>query len=76
MSVEQLTALIVAVTGLIAVLLAVLRQLQSTHRLINSRMTELVEATRAGAHAQGMLDQQDVGKVPSKITGQSPTDRI
>ena len=63
MTVEGLTGLILAVTGLIGVLLAVLRQLQATHQLINSRMSELVEATRAGAHAQGMLDQQDAGRV-------------
>ena len=65
MSVEELTALIVAVTGLVGALLAVLGQLRATHKLINSRMSELVEATRAGAHAQGMLDQQDITAAPA-----------
>ena len=52
---EQATALIVAITGLIAALGAVFVQLRQTHALINSRMTQLVETTKLAAQASGEL---------------------
>lgn len=56
MSPEQLTALIIAVTGLIAALGAVFAQLRQTHALINSRMTELIDTTKLAAQLGGQLE--------------------
>lgn len=59
MTPEQATALIVALTGLIGALGAIFVQMRQTHKLVNSRMTELVEATRQAAQAHGELVGRD-----------------
>jgi hypothetical protein len=56
---EQATALIVAVTGLVAALGAIYAQLRQTHGLINGRMQELVDSTRLAAAKQGEMDGRD-----------------
>jgi hypothetical protein len=61
---EQLVAIIVALTGLLGAVLAVYRQVLSTHQLVNSRMTELLELTRTSAIAEGKLDQPG-GSLPT-----------
>jgi hypothetical protein len=43
------TALVVAVGGLLGVLLAILKQLQETHAMLNSRWDQVVEATKIAA---------------------------
>lgn len=59
MSPEQATALIVALTGLVAAMGVILVQLRQTHQLINSRMTELVETTKLAAQKSGELAGRD-----------------
>ena len=56
MTPEQATALIIAITGLVAALSAVWAQLRQTHKLINSRMTELIDTTRLAAQLGGQLE--------------------
>ncbi len=58
MSVEQFVAILVAFTGLIAAIASVLRQIHQIHELLKSRMTELVEVTKAAAHSHGRLDEK------------------
>lgn len=59
MSPEQFTALIVAVTGLIAAVGVVLAQVRQTHNLVNSRMTELLDATKLASQKTGELQGRD-----------------
>lgn len=59
MTPEQATALIVAITGLVGAIGAVFVQLRQTHRLINSRMTELLETTKLASQKTGELDGRD-----------------
>jgi len=59
LSVEGLTALIIAVTGLVGALGAVFVQLRQTHSLINSRMTELIETTKLASGKAGELAGRD-----------------
>ena len=47
-----LTALVIAVTRLNS-------RVQETHELVNSRMTELLELTRASSLAEGKLNAAD-----------------
>lgn len=59
MSAEQATALIVAVTGLVAAVGAVYAQLRQTHALMNSRMTELLSRTEEASAKLGELRGRD-----------------
>lgn len=59
MTPEQFTALIVALTGLIAAVGAVFAQLRSTHKLMNGRMTELLDATKLASQKTGELRGRD-----------------
>ena len=59
MTPEQLTALIIAITGLIGAFGVVIAQLRATHQLINSRMTELVESTKLASKREGELVGRD-----------------
>lgn len=59
MTPEQATALIVAVTGLVGALGVVFAQLRQTHKLINSRMTELIETTKLASLKTGELEGRD-----------------
>jgi hypothetical protein len=59
MTPEQFTALIVALTGLIAAVGAVWAQLRQTHKLMNGRMTELLDATKLSGQATGELLGRD-----------------
>jgi len=58
MSPEQLVAVLTAITALIAAVGAVYVQVRQTHKLINSRMTELLELTKSSAHAEGVIEGQ------------------
>ena len=55
-TIDQLTALVVAVTALIAAVGVTYAQVRQTHKLVNSRMDELMTTTRALAHAQGKAE--------------------
>jgi hypothetical protein len=59
MTPEQATALIVAITGLVAALGAIFAQQRQTHQLINSRMTQLLQATKLAAQSSGELRGRD-----------------
>lgn len=59
MTVEQFDSLLGAITALIVAVTACYVQLRQTHKLVNSRMTELVEATRASAQLKGELEGRD-----------------
>lgn len=57
--IASITALIVALTGFVALFLRVGRvesKVVSTHILINSRMTELLDLTKTAAKAEGKLE--------------------
>lgn len=81
MTVEQLTALLIAITGLIGALAAVFAQLRQTHGLINSRMTELIDTTRLAAQLGGQIEGTErersrLGAIPSaEVQTEPPTDR-
>jgi hypothetical protein len=57
-----ITALIVAVTALVV-------QVVAYHRVVNSRMTELLALTAKSAHAEGLLDSS----VPPALLVDAPT---
>ena len=59
MNLQELTALVVALTGLIGALAAILIQLRQTHALVNSRMTELLDTTKLLSQKTGELDGRD-----------------
>jgi hypothetical protein len=59
-TVEAITALLVAVTGLIGALVALAVQVRAYHQQVNSRMNELLELTRTSAHAEGVLAGADI----------------
>lgn len=59
MTPEQATALIVAVTGLVAALGVVAVQLRQVHTMVNGRMAELIESTRSAAAKEGELAGRD-----------------
>jgi hypothetical protein len=59
MTPEQFTAILVALTGLLGAIGALFVQLGRTHRLVNSRMDELLRLTRAS----GVTEGQDRAKV-------------
>lgn len=52
-SIEAITALVVALTGLLGAVLAVYVQLRQTHNLLNGRMSELIDTTKLAAHLSG-----------------------
>jgi hypothetical protein len=73
---EQVIALLVALTGLIAALTRLFVQVRQTHQLINSRMDQLLELTRASALAAGRLEgvaSQASGVNPPRNVVKSPT---
>jgi hypothetical protein len=59
MTPEQFTAIVVAITGLIAAVGAVFVQLRQTHSLLNGRMTQLIEQTKIAATASGEMAGRD-----------------
>jgi hypothetical protein len=66
MTPEQLNALITAITALVialgtlaAALSAIWIQLHQTHTLMNSRMSELLDATKLAGQKTGELDGRD-----------------
>lgn len=67
---EQASALIVALTGLVAALGVIIVQLRQTHNLVNSRMTQLVDTTKLAAHKDGELAGRDFY---TRLTGAIPT---
>ena len=64
MTPEQSTALIVALTGLVAAVGAIYAQLRQTHALMNSRMSELIRSTHQAAQKQGELLGRDWSPAP------------
>lgn len=56
MTPEQFATVIGALTALIIAVTGALVQLQRTHNLVNSRMTQLLELTQAAGLAQGKLE--------------------
>lgn len=53
-------ALIAAVSAAITSTLALIK-VNSTHKIVNSRMTELLELTRKSAKAEGVKQEADKG---------------
>lgn len=65
---------IAAISAITAILLGFFKMwvdIQGVHKLVNSRMTELLELTRVAAVARGRLDVREVGQdrvdVPSSV---------
>lgn len=59
MSPEQLTALLVAITGLLGGIGIVIGQVAALRREVNGRLTQLLEAEAARAHKAGELAGRD-----------------
>ena len=59
MSLQEVTALVVAITGLVGALGAIYIQLRQTHSLVNSRMTDLLDTTKLLSQKTGELDGRD-----------------
>jgi IS30 family transposase len=55
LSPEQMIAVLGALTALVVAVGSLYRQVRQTHDLVNSRMTELLDATKAASHAEGKL---------------------
>ena len=55
MTPEGVAALLVGAAALIGSLLGVWREVRQLHHLVNSRMTDLVNLTRAASLAEGRL---------------------
>jgi hypothetical protein len=54
-TIEAVTALLVAVTALVGAWVSLYREVRKTHELVNSRVDELVALTRAASRAEGRL---------------------
>lgn len=52
----ELTALVIAVTGLIAALAGLYGQMRSLSRRVDGRLSELLELTRRSSKAEGVLE--------------------
>jgi hypothetical protein len=52
---EQLGVLLTACAAIVSALAVLVGQVASLRRAVDGRLTELVDATRASAHAQGEL---------------------
>jgi hypothetical protein len=59
MTPEQITALVGSITGLVVALGAILVQLRQTHKLVNGRMSELLDATKLANQKIGELQGRD-----------------
>jgi hypothetical protein len=68
MSPEQATALIVAVTGLIAAIGVVAVQLVQVKKQINGRLTELIATTKLAAQKDGELAGRDFARDATRAT--------
>jgi hypothetical protein len=62
-TVDQATALLVALTGLIGAIVALAVQVRAYHHAVNSRMDELLELTRASSHAAGLEEGRGIQPV-------------
>lgn len=81
MTPEQATALIVAVTGLVAAIAAATVQIRGLRRDVNGRMTQLLERSESAARKLGELEGRDfmrrlqnpppVGELPTR-EGKTP----
>lgn len=59
MTAEQATALLVALTGLIGAIAAVIVQIRGLRKDLNGRVTELLVESTAAAHRHGELEGRD-----------------
>ena len=59
MSTEQVTALIVAVTGLVAAIGALIVQLRLLRKDLNGRVSQLLETSSLAQHRLGELEGRD-----------------
>jgi putative effector of murein hydrolase len=57
-TVDQATALLIALTGLIGAIVGLAVQVRAYHHAVNSRMDELLNLTRASSHAAGVVEGQ------------------
>jgi len=57
-TVEQFVAILAAITALIGVLGGIWVQLRQTHKLVNSRLSALLELTATSSRAEGVLEGQ------------------
>ena len=54
----SLASLVVAIANAVGIVLAAIKAFQKigeTHDLVNSKMSQLIEATKTGAHAEGLV---------------------
>lgn len=68
MTVGELTALVVATASVLGAMAAILREVRQTHRLVNSRMDELLALTAKSSRAEGRLAAD-----PPESTERPPT---
>lgn len=70
MTVEQATALMVALTSLIGAFIALSVQLRHYHQQVDGRMTELMELTKRASFAEGQVSK--VGDSPTGSPDSAP----
>lgn len=73
MTAEQATALLVALTGLVAALGAAVVQVRGLRRDLNGRVTELLSEATSAAHKHGELEGRDFMR--RLMTGAGSTER-
>jgi len=74
MSVEAITALLIAAAGLVGALTALFARLREIHILVNSRMAELVETAKLAGQKDGELAGRDYERA-RLLAGESAEER-
>lgn len=74
MSAEQATALIVAVTGLVGAIGAVIVQVRLLRKDLNGRVSQLIEAATVSSHRKGEMEGRDFMRRLLSGPPQSPPD--
>lgn len=64
MSAGEFTTIVGAISGLVVAVTALYVQVRVTHKLVNSRMDQLLALTQKSAHAEGALSEAQNPSVP------------
>ncbi len=60
----QIVAILGAITALIGAMVQLIREVRRTHRLVNSRMDELLALTASSSRAEGVLEHKASLELP------------
>jgi hypothetical protein len=72
---EQVTALIVALTGLVGALGVIIVQLRQTHKLVNGQTTAFTQTARFAALKEGELAGRDYERFLQATAAAAPPER-